>query len=347
MTNSLARWVEHKFQRWLVKRVPRASKQTLSRRNIFIFPSRFGFSYLFFVLLLFILGTNYQNNLILLLSYLLASLFITAMIQSFNNLSQLTISTTKSKISDTKSHAGNATTTALSGFSGSCINVAIQLHSKKVRMAYQLFFQTNNQDQTHIQPTTHHCAVPITLNKRGLTQLPRLTLQSYYGLGLFRCWTQVDLNIAVIVYPKPERPAVPNIEQWLTENASAIEDNTPNELKTVNQKINDGVDEFNELAPYQRGESLTKVAWKHVARGQGWYTKNYDQHNHSTPNWLSLAALPKAPLEQQLRWLSYLIVELQKQDKTFGLVLNNITINPNNGVEHSHACLKEVALYGK
>ena len=78
------------FDRWLKRRMPAASVQKLSSKNIFIFPTKFGFIYLLFILLLFLFGTNYQNNVIILLSYVMASLFITCMLHSFFNLSGLT-----------------------------------------------------------------------------------------------------------------------------------------------------------------------------------------------------------------------------------------------------------------
>ena len=78
------------FDRWLKKRMPAASTQALSNKNVFIFPTPFGFAYLAFLLLLFLLGTNYQNNVIILLSYMMVSLFVTCMLHSFFNLSGIT-----------------------------------------------------------------------------------------------------------------------------------------------------------------------------------------------------------------------------------------------------------------
>lgn len=324
----IKQWFKRKFNTWLTKQVPKSQQQVLSRRNIFIFPSKFGFSYLFFVLLLFILGTNYQNNLIILLSYLLVSVFITAMLQSFNNLLKLSIS---------------VKTQQLFGFADSPINIPVLLSTTKIRIAYQLFFQSTHITQLQDFSTDTMCLIPVVFKKRGLGFLPRLTVQSYYGFGLFRCWTSVDLNTSVLVYPKPEKPAQIDIEKFLSTNANDVSTDHLSEVLTTQN----GVDEFNELIPYKSGESLGKVAWKHVARGQGWYSKNYDQLLDSTPNWLSLSALPQAPVEQQLRWLCYLIIELQKREKVFGLILPTNTISPDQGSLHHHICLKEIALYGQ
>ena len=194
----------------------------------------------------------------------------------------------------------------------------------------------------HEFTSKHTCHIPIKLEKRGKLIVPRLILQSYYGFGLFRCWTSVDLTVAVIVYPKPERPGQVTIEQFLTANKNE----ESNEFDNEQAPVSNGADEFNELIPYKQGESLAKVAWKQVARGQGWYTKNYDQMINISPNWLSLDSLPNAPLEQQLRWLSFLIIALEKRDQAYGLILPNITIAPDQGIAHSHVCLKEIAMYG-
>jgi hypothetical protein len=95
---TLKSYFNKRFDHWLSRRVPSSFEHLLTSRNIFIMPTKFGFSYLFFVVLLFLLGTNYQNNTILLLSYLLASLFITVMLHSFFNLARL-------KITSSENHA--------------------------------------------------------------------------------------------------------------------------------------------------------------------------------------------------------------------------------------------------
>jgi hypothetical protein len=62
-----------KVAAWLKKRIPAGEEQALSHEKIFIFPSRFGFWFLILAALLFVLGTNYQNNLMRLLCTFLAS----------------------------------------------------------------------------------------------------------------------------------------------------------------------------------------------------------------------------------------------------------------------------------
>ena len=64
------------IRKWLDKRIPAANEFQLSHRSIFIFPAKFGALFLALCALLFLLGTNYQNNLMLLLCYFLVALFL-------------------------------------------------------------------------------------------------------------------------------------------------------------------------------------------------------------------------------------------------------------------------------
>ena len=89
LARPVRRFFQKHFERWLARRIPSQQEHQLNSRNIMIYPTRFGLAYLGFVVLVFLLGTNYQNNIILLFSYLLASLFISVMLHSFYNFSQL------------------------------------------------------------------------------------------------------------------------------------------------------------------------------------------------------------------------------------------------------------------
>jgi hypothetical protein len=85
-----SRW-QVRFFHWLDKRVPLASSVFLTRKNIYTFPTLTGGSFLGLSLVLWLLGTTYQNNLILALSYLLISLIIVAIFHSYANLAGLQI----------------------------------------------------------------------------------------------------------------------------------------------------------------------------------------------------------------------------------------------------------------
>ena len=76
---------------WLQRRIPVLDEVRLHRHNIFILPSRFGLSFGLLNILLFVLGVNYQNNLVILLSSFCFSLFMTTMLLCYQNMAGILI----------------------------------------------------------------------------------------------------------------------------------------------------------------------------------------------------------------------------------------------------------------
>lgn len=90
-SSALSRYWQQWLAEWLDRRIPPASEFTLNQRNLFIFPSRTGWIYLALTTAIFLLGSNYQNNLVLALAYLLLSLFIISIFHCHHNLRGLQI----------------------------------------------------------------------------------------------------------------------------------------------------------------------------------------------------------------------------------------------------------------
>ncbi len=78
-------------QGWLARRIPPARQITLQGRCLFILPTRLGLWYLLVMLAIYLLGTNYQNNLVLLVAYGLGSLFMVTMWLTHRNLLGLSL----------------------------------------------------------------------------------------------------------------------------------------------------------------------------------------------------------------------------------------------------------------
>jgi len=308
------------FNQWLSKRIPPSTKQQLSNRNVFIFPSQFGFVYLLFVLVLFLLATNYQNNLIMLLSYLLASLFISSMLHSFFNLSGITLETPNE----------------VKGFAGGVIYLPIKLSSNKAR--FSLNFNLENQKSTSLDVINKNnlvnentkVLVPFFANQRGIFKVKRVKVASEFALGLFTCWTRLDFACQFIVYPQP-------LSLKLPINYLHHDDNSPQ-----GALINNHGDDFYQLKNYQQGEPLTQVAWKHLAKGQGWLSKSYQQ-NQAKQLSLNIAEMPASDLEKKLSYLCYLVQEFYQTGLFFSLELKKGDILSGEGKLHLQQCLLALA----
>lgn len=324
--------IHKRFDRWLSRRVPGRFMHKLSNRNIFIMPTRFGFAYLFFDILLFLLGTNYQNNIILLLSYLLASLFITVMMHSFYNFSQLTFS------SDAKQ----------TGFAKQIINFPIKVTGHKTH--FDINFQFSGPQHFVKEVKLAECStktievlLPWCSKQRGVNTLGRVKVFSEYSFGLFITWSLLDFSHQAIVYPEPKRLA--DNQLFLTGLDEGEKEN-----QTSVQKVSGGND-YSELKNYIPGESKARIAWKQFARGQGKFSKNY-QVQQGSLLWLTLSEMPSSDVEIKLQFLCFLILEYSKSKQSFGLIIDLpantknstvIKVEPNIGFEHQERCLTALA----
>jgi uncharacterized protein (DUF58 family) len=319
------------IDRWLAKRIPANREHCLNSRNIMIYPTRFGLAYLGIVILIFLLGTNYQNNIILLFSYLLASMFISVMLHSFYNFSQLRFYSAAKQ----------------QGFAETTLYFPIKIMAKKTH--YDLNFNftdasPNSQIQRVLQCKEGEDQVnlPFKATKRGKHHLGRVTIFSEYSLGIFKSKTVLDFGHYAIIYPKPKslvsgqyqlgsQPDEPSIENYQTANIV-------------------GTDDFSELKSFVIGESRARTAWKQLAKGQGHFSKHY-QASQGQLQWLRLDEMPSNDIELKLAYLSFLIAELTATNQAFGLELSaSLTdkrgnISPNSGADHQQACLTALAMY--
>lgn len=309
--------IQKRFDGFLKKRMPASSHQQLSNRNIFILPSKFGIAYLLSVLIVFLLGTNYQNNLILLVSYLFISLFFSGMLYSFFNLSRLAFTLTKQ----------------VNGFAGQHVTIPLNIITNKPR--YDLHFAFTHNKNCHkvfVEQGESLISIPFYSGKRGLHNTGRLRISSEYILGLFTCWTTLDFNCVVTTYPTKK-----------TFNNLNKSSSAKHEEMNGNQVV-EGGDDFGELREYRVGESNAQIAWKQLARGQGRLTKTTQQELGSSV-WLTLDDLPAAPIETKLEMLCFLILDHHKHGTPFGLMLHSLKIEPSISHHHTQQCLSALAQY--
>tara|TARA_R110002153_G_scaffold6556_25_gene30144 strand:+ start:6103 stop:7161 length:1059 start_codon:yes stop_codon:yes gene_type:complete len=339
------------WNKWLNKRIPAATQHHLNHHNIFIFPAKFGLLFLSLCVLLFLLGTNYQNNLMLLLCYFLLAIFLVTLLASYINFARIHLQIGKCPevFVDDNLHIPlwlNANIDGTSPANG-------LLHFK-----FQAIKKQSNKKAKaqHIQSSTLIDADaftnPINLSQkcpqRGKLTLSRVTVESFYPLGLYRCWTHLAFTHQITVFPKP-LPC--EIKLHVSDHNSAKKSG-----EIANEQA--GHDDFSHLKTYQIGEPLNHVAWKQLAKGRGMVSKQFSSiGNHI--GWLKLSAefTKKAlsppskelanALEKELSELCYQVIELSRTQRTFGLDLGAQCIAPNSGNGHRVACLEALAYFPK
>ncbi|OKY24791.1 hypothetical protein [Thalassotalea sp. PP2-459] len=308
-----------RFTAFVDKRLPEHARHVLTHRTIYILPTGFGCCFLGFILLLFVLGTNYQNNLILFVSYLLSSAFIIAMLYSFHNLLGIVVSCQGEYFVQTEQE------------------LKLEIDIKSSREIYHVFygFEQQNRQFTHVAGSKNSLKAILLFNHRGVKKVGRFTLLSEFPLGLFKTWTYVRFPLSVVVYPHP-------IACQLVELTNVT---VQDDLGLTAQPLFEG-DDFYALAPYQQGWPLTRVAWKNVAKGQAWQIKQTAHYVRYDRHVLRLADMPGRDLETQLKQLCYLVLDLSYGQQPFSLALDHQMIAESQGEKHSQQCLRLIAQYG-
>jgi uncharacterized protein (DUF58 family) len=162
--------------------------------------------------------------------------------------------------------------------------------------------------------------------------LGRITLSSDYPLGLWRGWAYVHFPLSGIVFPapEPEPPPLPAGTGGHDQGAVA----------------RGGDADLAGLREYVHGDAPQRVAWKAVARGAGWYTKQFEGSAGGGPADLSWHATPAgAPTEDRLARLAAWVLAAERAARPFGLTLPGVALPARQGRDHRRAALTALALY--
>jgi hypothetical protein len=322
------RLIQQYYQSWLRRRLPPQSRQTLHRKNIFILPSKVGLGFLATVALLWLLGTNYQNNLILVLAFLLLSLLHTCILYTYVNFSGLSLTVKNVEPC----------------FVGDTLKVVCLLKNTQPRRGHhRIAIGWDKLSLTTIDITadkTQEVTLSLPVDQRGIHHLDRLMLTSVYPLGLIRVWAKLDMNISAIVYPKPIKADFPK--------ASLIESDKTDEAMSEQTAVSDNInDDVSHLRNYQAGDAPKHIAWKAYAKGQGLATKIYENTKLVEPqHWLKWDDFSDVGIEGRLSRICYCALQADVQERIYGLELPNQTIALGYGLAHQQAVLYALALFG-
>lgn len=310
--------IRHIYGAWLDKRLPVSDYIQLTQKRIFIFPNKIGWLYLVFLILLFITGINYQNNLILSVGFIMVSVLITTIVATYQNLSSLIIKT---------SACDNV-------FVGDFVALPVTFENinKANKRGLMVGFEQSPCQLVPAIEREQRVNLLFRPSERGLLSVPRIKLYSVFPMGLFMCWSWLRLEFNGLVYPKPvDFPF----------RMSAGEAGDQDHSKTLIS----GMDEFDGLRSYQKGDSMKRVAWRQFAKTQQLMTKHYSdlQADERCLDWYALTGID---VELRLKILAGWVVDCHKQQCQYSLKLPHKIIEQNSGESHFRYCLKELALFG-
>lgn len=305
------------FHQWAARRAPRSLRVVLQHRTIYVFPGLQGIGFLFVVLLIWILGTNYQNNLILALSFFLISMMLVSAIHGFKNLLGLTF---------TPAAVQHATVGEMAPFD-------IVVSSQYTAQHHGLLFQVNDEDYVRLDLTAGETAtlrLMARASERGWMRLPRISLKSYFPLGLFRIWAYIELDHRALIFPQSIACDKPPLGVGQGDEGSQLSSQSG--------------DEFQGFQAYQPGAPLSRIAWKHVARGAGLHLKDY-RALQSQHHWLDWNEMQARDTELRLSYLSYWVNQLADTQQEYGLLMPSTRIELGSGEVHRLQALTALALF--
>lgn len=305
------RW-QLRYQRWMDKRIPPSRSMVLHQKNLFIFLSSQGGAYLLLTILLWIGATNYQNNLVMALCFLLLSILFVVIHQTFANLSGLQL----------------RFVSAEPVFAGDVAQFTVELTSASSHQQLLLGWPEASETMVSVQAGVPvYCRLSYPAPKRGVFRPGRFRLQTFFPLGVIRCWSWLDLCAEVLVYPAP-------LEADYRQYAGGDSDDQGMMVA--------GSDDFFALRNYVTGDSLSRVAWKQYAAGRGLFVREYVDYRGSDI-WLDFQAMPDPDPEVRLSKLCFCALQLAASGRPFGLRLLQEKIEPASGDVHLKQVLRALA----
>lgn len=324
-----------RWQRWLNRRIPPASTVTLDQRRIFIFPSATGFFFFICLLVMLIAAINYQNNMSYALTFLLANLFVVAVLHSYANLSGLTLSAVNADPAFAGQRTGFRLRLRCDNRRGHhALRIGWPSGGRRSRFLPRLLSVQVMDGEVQLDiaaESQREVELYLQVGARGWFRPGRLRVESVYPLGLLRCWTWVDLDYRSLVYPAPKAYPEPFASG---DNASDGQ-----------QLGGTGDDEFFGLRDYREGDSPKRVFWKGVARGEEVQTKEFAAAI-SDQRWLDWSDFTGLTIEQRLCALTWWVLDYHHREIEYGLRMPDQSLEPATGDRQRDRALRLLALHG-
>lgn len=312
LKNGILEWM---FQ-W---RGPERGTIVLVQRRVFILPTRQGLLFAGVILLMLVGSVNYDLSLGFILAFLLGATGIQSMLHTFRNLANLRIAPGR----------------AQPVFAGEQAQFQIRIANQARVHRYSVGITSDRKTAVYVDvpPDAESVAtVAITATRRGWLRPGRLTLFTFFPVGLFRAWSYADLDMHALIYPAPVPPglALPVPEAGRGDGGAH----------------GHGHDEFSGLRPYRPGDSPRHIAWKAVARDDTLLTKQF-AGRADAELWLTWESLPPGmDVENRIAHLTRWVLDADADGLSYGLRLPGLTLSIAGGAVHRGDCLRALALHG-
>lgn len=295
---------------------PQPQPVLLHRRKVYILPTRQGMVFALLLVLMLVGSINYNNSLGFMLTFLLASLSVIAILYTYRNLLDIEVS----------------------------IGHIEPVYCQQT-VSIPFIFQNNNYDRYSIKlsygkqneiefdlsiNTDYPVYFPLLMDKRGVHSLDKFTFSTCFPLGLFRAWSYFHVNKTCTVYPRPEgRTQLPDQSFYTS---------------TLLGDQGQGTDDFAGQRKYHPGDSLKQVNWKALAKEQDLLTKQFGG-DRCEEIWIDWTTVQQLPVENALSQIALWLIEADRLGFSYGLKLPHTEIKPSCGKPHLSECMVSLAIF--
>jgi uncharacterized protein (DUF58 family) len=285
----------------------------IHRKRVYILPTRFGIFFGIFLFITLLGSLNYNNNMALMLTFLLGGLALLSPLYTVRNLAGLQV----------------VQISAPPVFAGDPAHFVMTLLNPSSTVRPVIWAQGEDDMAFTEAPGNGRAELEVCFptEKRGWLTMGRTRVFTTYPVGMFHSWAWLVPEVRCLVYPRPERsgPPLPRGDH-----------------PALGQPERAGDEEWAGLRDYQLGDPSRLIAWKVVARTDQMVTKTFADHQSEELR-LDYSKLGELDVEARLSRLTRWLLEAHGNNLKYSLNLPNTQIGPASGDEHKHLCLKALA----
>jgi uncharacterized protein (DUF58 family) len=298
-------------------REPEQGAIELTQRRVYVLPTGYGLTFAFALALMLVGSINYTLGLGYVLTFSLAGMGLVSLLHTYRNLAHVVV------------RPGRVAPV----FAGGTARFELLLENRSGHDRFAIVVSCESATVETDLPA--HALEPVALSlpatRRGLLPLGRVTLESRYPLGLFRCWSYVVPDATAIVYPQPDEAPLP-----------------PRKVRNARGEATSaeaGTDDYAGLRQYQPGDSPRHIAWKAVEREGVLLTKQFSGRGlvELTLDWDDLPR--DLDVEQKLSRLARWVLAAHDANLAYALRLPGNTTATSLGEGHREQCLTQLALF--
>ena len=287
----------------------------LHRRRIYIVPTGFGLLFATMLLVMLLGALNYNNNAALLLTCLLAATVVNSMYGAFRALNGLRLDA----IAAGSAPAGQPLPVTLNFSAAGRVHRGLTVSADGIGSAFAV-------DRDGIG----HATLTLPTARRGWMPLPPLKLHSTWPFGLFRAWSWLRPPVTLLVHARAEiatgMPPAPDPAGVHATPTGGDSDDSAG------------------LREYLAGDPPRRIAWKASAHHDDLRVRQSERTRDDAEWRLDWHALHGIDAEQRIARLAHWVNEAQAARVRWSLILPEVTLGPDRGDAHWHACQRALAL---